>query len=297
MAQEKTANPAYPKTPFNPSCKDKELHNNDFYVPEGFENIKIYNIKSNSPEILVSKTIEGNKETFTLLLAAYKVPTISLSLEGYSNGVLKGNPVLLGEVIDRVDLSWVLNKEVESQILSNDGGILNPTLNAVLREYSYTDLNLTNDTEFTLQVNDGSNYEGSVVTNSKIITFGNYYYIDSGINMINQNISTLQTFLNNANKTIEKTKVNSFYATGLENEHEIIAYPKRFGLITEIKKGVFSGGYVRLKNASGILKETLSEGETESDINITNGLASEAYYVYMSFYDNQNDSNIPLIIS
>ena len=60
----------------------------------------------------------------------------------------------------------------------------------------------------------------------------------------------------------------------------------------------FEGGFVRIKNVSGTMKTEVLDGETESDILLTNDEGyEEAYYVYQSVYDNREGGSKNVIVS
>ena len=296
MAEE-PQNPTYPKTPPLKTASDDNRNNNNFYTPpwnEGFTNEEV--ISTNS-SITVAKEVNGQNETFRLGFNPYIIPTASLSLEGYAGAQLKGNPVLLGETIDELRFTWVINKEIQTQTITNDGGVLEPTLVFTDRTVTQTGLSLTSDVLFTLTVNDGDGVSTSIITDQESIIFGNYFYYGDQVNLIGQAIGGLQSLINNLGKDIARDRIKSFYPTGGTGRFVIIAYPARFGLATTIFKAPFAGGFVRLKNVSNVLVETVPNGQTEIDISLSNGIQSESYYIYQSSFDNQEDPNNLIIVS
>jgi hypothetical protein len=97
--------------------------------------------------------------------------TVSLVLTSFKNGVQLSQPVLKGNTVDQVDLSWTYNKQIESQELTNTGGIPSPTLSKELRAHSETELSILSDTNFTIS---GTGKEGTSANAIKTVSFGNY---------------------------------------------------------------------------------------------------------------------------
>jgi hypothetical protein len=123
-------------------------------------------------------------------------------------------------------------------------------------------------------------------------------WIGYGLSKINQSSSGLEVFIESLQaSSIRIDRFNTYFATGGVNEKHFVAYPVTFGLGT-FTKGIFTGGYVRLKLVGGILKSELGISDVESDILITNSKGyTEAYYIYESLFDNQADPITPFIIS
>lgn len=223
--------------------------------------------------------------------------TAALTLMAKAATVVKTMPILKGTVIDEVALTWTFNKEVTAQTLINSAGILAPTLDAVTRAHSYTGQAITTNTTFTLEGNDGEGQSGSIASDVASITFGNHMWLGHGTSKLNTSVGALEAFIESlTTSTIKTARAHSYFATGGSNEKHFVAYPKAWGLAT-FTKGIFSGGYVRLKNVAGTLVSDIGAG-TEIDITFTNSAGhAEAYYVYESLYDNQADAVTPFIIS
>lgn len=223
--------------------------------------------------------------------------TAALTLVAKASDVVKSSPVLKGTVIDEVELSWTYNKAVTVQTLVNGGGLLAPSLALATRAHEYTGQAITSNITFTLEGNDGEGHSGSIASDAESITFGNYMWLGHGASKLNSSAASLEAFIESlATSTIKTARAHSYFATGGSNEKHFVAYPKAWGLAT-FTKGIFSGGYVRLKNVAGTLVSDIGEG-TEIDIAFTNSAGhSEAYYIYESLYDNQADAVTPFIIS
>jgi hypothetical protein len=226
--------------------------------------------------------------------------TAALTLVAKASSIVKANPVLLGTVIDRIELTWTYNHAVASQTITNDGALTPPTLIASDRGYDYTSQSIVNNTEFTLDGNDGLDNGGqSAAEDSKSITFGNYLAWGKGASLLGLTTSDVQTrFAALADREVRTDFLRSVYATGTDNEKFFVMYPKRWGL-ADFKKGIFVGGLMRVKKVVGqtALKVDLEGGEVEEDIIIANGSGhSEAYYIYETLFDNQEDAVTPIQI-
>lgn len=223
--------------------------------------------------------------------------SVALTLVAKAGGVTKANPVLIGTTIDRVEFTWTINRDVASQTLENDGSATEPSLLAADRSKTITVQTITGDVAFTLAANDGQGTPHSIGSDVKSILFGNDFYHDKHADFLLTLTSSLVSALSGFSKTVKTSRVNTYFPVGVANEHDIIGYPKRFGLAT-FTKGIFSGGYIRLKNVGGTLKSELGDMETESDILVTNAAGhQEAYYFYQSLYDNQADNVTPFVVS
>lgn len=219
---------------------------------------------------------------------------VELTLIAKELTVAKSNPILKGTVIDEVELSWTINKAVSAQTLTNGGGLIAPTLAPADRAYEYTEQEIEGNITFTLFGEDGL---GSDDSDQASITFGNNFIVGHDVDLSGGATSILVTAADSMTKTVKTARTQTYYATGGVNQHHYVLYPKAWGLGT-FTKGIFTGGYVRLKSVGGTLKTELSDADVEADILITNEKGySEAYYVYMSLYDNQEDAVTPFVIS
>jgi hypothetical protein len=247
------------------------------------------------PGIVVTDLSDINAYRFEVELADVTALVATLGLTAKAATVVKTNPVLKGTVIDEVIMTFAYNKVIASQTLTNNGGLTPPVLDFDDTDYTYTGETIDEDISFTLTGNDGEGLPGSIDTDIKSIQFGNYMFLGAGASKINSATSSIEAFIEAlATQTIKTARAHTYFATGGVNQKHFVAYPKAWGLAT-FTKGIFAGGYVRLKNIAGTL---LTEGTPETDIMITNSLGhEEAYYVYESLYDNQNDPTTPFIIS
>jgi len=250
------------------------------------------------PGIIVQDT--SDLESFRFLVSATNVEALiaTLTIIAKEAGVARANPVLKGTVIDRVELDWAYNKAVTIQSLSNTGGLTSPTLNAADRSYDYVGQVINSNINFTIQGNDGLGLGGSIDSDTQSILFGNEMILGEGVSKILTPTSGLEAFIDAlATKVVKTSRSHTYFATGGAGQKHFVAYPKSFGLGTFEKLG-FPGGYIRLKNVAGTLKANLDISDTETDILFTNPKGfQEAYYVYESLYDNQNDPVNPFTLS
>jgi hypothetical protein len=249
------------------------------------------------PGILIEDLSDANKYKFKFSTKEVVALTVALTLIAKAAGVTKSSPILKGTVIDELNLTWVYNASIVSQTLSNTGGLAAPSLGNNDFSYNYTGQNITSGLSLTIQGNDGLSQPGSIASDTESISFGNYMLLGAGTSKINQATSGLEAFLEAMTPVIKTSRTHTYFATGGVNQKHFVAYPKAFGLGT-FTKGIFTGGYIRLKNVAGTLKAELGIGDVESDIIITNSAGyAEAYYVYESEYDNQNDPVTSFTIS
>jgi len=248
-------------------------------------------------DILIEDLSDSGTDRFRVNYAPYVAMDVELTLVAKTVGVTKTNPVLKGTVIDEIELVWTVNKAPDSLALTNTGGLDVPSLADNDLAYEYASQTVSSDITFTLQGNDGDGMPGSIDSDATSISFGNNFIIGNDINRDGLSTSGLVTAITGFTKTVKINRLQTYNATGGVNNHHYVAYPKSWGLAT-FTKGIFTGGYVRLKNVSGVLKSVLGGGDTESDITVANALGySEAYYVYMTLFDNQADAVTPFIIS
>lgn len=270
---------------------------NDFPVvnPESPGEKPVILIAGSSIDIEDLSDAEAHR--FKISFVPYVDLLATLTLIAKEIGVVKSNPVLKGTIIDTVELDWTYNKAVTSQTLTNTGALTSPTLGTTERSHDYTSQTISSDVSFTISGNDGNGQPGSVDTDVKSITFGNNLLLGDTTNFNLQSTASFITATAAFSKTIKTARTHTYFATGGANRHHYVVYPKAWGLGT-FTKGIFEGGYVRLKNVGGTLKQELGGGDVETDINITNEKGySEAHYVYMSLYDNQADAVTPFELS
>lgn len=247
-----------------------------------------------APQVVITNLSDVSTYRFQVGTSVYTALTTGLTLVAKAVGVIKSTPILKGTIIDRVELTFAYNKVIASQTLTNDGGEVSPTLGPLDVGFTYTGRNIQSTVAFTLTGNDGSGQPGGIATDIKSVAFGNLMWLGFGVSKVGAAASGMQAFIQSLQTSVIKTaRAHTYFATGSVNEKHFVAYPKAWGLAT-FTKGIFSGGYVRLKSVAGVMQTTGSE----TDLIITNSLgAAEAYYVFESLYDNQNDVITPFIIS
>lgn len=247
-----------------------------------------------SPNVQITDLSDANTHRFEIGTYEYVNLVAALTLIAKVSGVAQSIPVLKGKVVDRVELAWSYNKTVVSQTLTNNGGLSVPTLGPTDDDYTYLSQSIVTDIAFTLQGNDGFGQPGSIDSDVQSITFGNYMWIGHGPSKIGSSAAAMEAFIESlATSVIKTARAHTYYATGGSGQKHFIAYPKAWGL-ANFTKGIFSGGYVRLMKVG----TTMETSGVESDLMITNSAGhTEAYYVYESLYDNQEDAVTPFVIS
>ena len=244
--------------------------------------------------IAVADIGDANTYRFQVTAVPYTPLQTSLTLVAKVSGIIKTMPLLKGTLIDRFELTFAYNKAIASQTLTNTAGLTPPTLVPVDTGYTYVSQSIGSNMSFTLTANDGAGQTGSIASDVENVTFGNNIWIGKGPSKIGAASSGMQAFLQSlASGNVQTSRGTQYFATGGVNEKSFIAYPKAWGLGT-FTKGIFAGGYIRLM----VVGATMATSGTESDLVITNAAGfSEAYYVYESLYDNQNDAVTPFVIS
>lgn len=282
----------------NEGCVTEDNGNNlSFFVPAG---------DGKSTEILAGDQIkvenlsDANTDRFRVSYDPATQLTLVLNAVPYIAGQVQTEPILKGKTVDQIALSWTYNIPVESQVLSNDGGLTDPTLSASQTDATYIGLTLGDTVNITLDGDSGSGVlPESQASDTEQITFGNYLAFGAGGSLINQ-ANTAQTLLNgfiSASQTeIRTNRVTQVYGLGGSNQKFFVMYPKAWGLAT-FQKGIFVGGFVRLKLVSGVLKDVLGGGDIEENLLLSNGEGhTEAFYIYESLFDNQADPVTPIDI-
>lgn len=221
----------------------------------------------------------------------------TLVLTARSSGLNQSQPILKGTTVDEVDLSWIYNKPVTAQSLLNTLGLADPLLLAPARSFTYIGQTITEDIAFTLTGDDGTSRDGGVINLASKIVFGNYFAQAVSKNLTGALSSSLQALFDGATRTAQTSRSGQFFPQGIQNEHDIIFWPASWGLGT-FTKGIFEGGFVRLKSVGGALQQNLNPGDIEADISLSNGNGfTEPYYVYQSLVDFQQDLVVPFIVS
>jgi len=252
--------------------------------------------------IAVQDNSDSDTFRFKVSSAPQSALSVILSLVVKAAGVVKAQPILLGTIIDEWLPTWSYNRAVASQNLAievqniDQGGDI-PSLSSAARTADVnSNVSITDDATVTINGDDGSGNPGSTADATAQIQFANVVAWGDYTDLISSNVSDLQAIFDGMNTSVQRTRGKTLYATGGANRHFYYFVPKRYGLVT-FQKGIFIGGFIRLKNDSGVLVDDLGT-DTESDILLTNSLGfQEAYYVYESEYDNQNDPVTPIIAS
>jgi hypothetical protein len=249
------------------------------------------------PGIQIEDLSDVNAYRFVLSTQEIVDLSVNLTVIALEAGDPKTSPILRGTVIDELNLTWVYNKAIVSQTLTNTGSLTPPSLTTTEFSYNYTGQNVQNNLSLTIQGNDGLAQPGSIASDTKSISFGNIMWIGAGTSKINESTAGIEAFIESLSGVIKTSRNHTYFATGGVNQKHFVAYPAAFGLGT-FTKGIFTGGYIRLKNVGGTLKSVLGIGDIESPITITNSKGySENYYIYESEYDNQADNVTPFTIS
>jgi hypothetical protein len=295
----KAPSPSYSKAapPYLGGTYEQPTHEigGDIIIPDGAGAPDVELIAGNS--IAIEDQSNSVTKRFKIDYAPYVPLDVNLSLIAKRAGVTKAQPVLKGTVIDVIELDWTKNKSLASQTLVNSGALLTPTLLPTDLSYDYSAVAVSSNITFTLEGNDGLAQAGSIDSSASSLLFGNNLIVGIGANFLGLATADLVTLANTLTKTVKTARNHTYFATGGVNQHHFVFYPKAWGLGT-FTKGIFTGGYVRLLNVSGILKSELGGGDVESDILITNEEGfQEAYYAYMTLYDNHNDPTTSYTIS
>lgn len=260
------------------------------YTGTGKEVVIIEGVRINVEDLSDTETYR-----FRINHVEYLALTATLGLTAKAAGVIKTSPVLKGTILDRIEFTFAYNKVITSQTLTNTGGLTPPVLAPGDTLYNDDPVAVTTNITFTLTGNDGEGQPGSVDTDVKSISFGNVMYLGHGPDKVGTLASGIEAFIEALGTSSVKTaRTHNYFATGGVNEHHFVAYPKAWGEAV-FTKGIFSGGYVRLKNVGGTMEVS---GTPETDVSFTNAAGfTEEYYIYQSLYDNQNDAVTPFIIS
>lgn len=305
MAQDGSNNPQTPvyskaRPIINEGCINcGQTNNQDFYNPgaSGGKNAEVLA----GDQIAVDDLSDSGTDRFRVNVALDTPLEVTLQLTARIASIAEPQPVLKGKTIDEILAEWSYNVDVVSQTLTNDGGVAEPALSNTDRLDNPTGLVITDDIAFTIAGDTGQGGDGATDNDTKSITFGNYLAYGKGVSLNNIALASAQTyfdgFITAEQEEIRTNRLTSVFALGGSNEKFFIIYPAAWGLGT-FTKGIFTGGFTRMKNVAGVLKATLDGGDVESDILLDNGTGFiEAYYVYESLFDNQEDAVTPIIIS
>lgn len=280
----------------NPNCA--EVCTPEIYVPPdgGGGGIAAHELIAGA-DILIEDFSDANTLRHRISYNPFIALTTSLSINGYVAGLVQPSIILKGKIVDESRSSWSYNKGViASQTLNEGGGAI--AVPSIDRAKITTGLNITGDITYTLQGNDGQGQVGSVASDSDTLLFGNYMIWGDYTNMNNQPVSQVPTLiadLASRNAKIRRNRLNSIFATGLVNRRFFVIYPASWGLAT-FTKGIFEGGFVRMKNEAGTLVTTVITSESPIEWTNEEGYTEEVY-IYQTLYDNTEDSVEPIVIT
>lgn len=253
-------------------------------------------------DIAVDDLSNVNEKVYRVNYSPLEQLVVTLVLNAFAGVDQKTNPVLFGTTIDKVDLSWSYNREIDVQLqsLTNDGGLTPPTLGASERDFIYDPVTITDDIAFTISGDDGKGQPPqSQDSDQKSVTFGNYALQGARANLIGETGATAKSFLDTLAATpsarvLTTTRVRDIILLGNTLERDYYAYPKKFGYATFFQNG-FPGGFLRLSIKSGdvVASDNFDADDPgESPFLVNNGLAEEEYLVYMT----PSDLNIGALI-
>lgn len=196
---------------------------------------------------------ENVKESLDAIL--YKEPIVTLH---------GGNIYEKGTVIDTLNLTWEINKNVDSQILLPDIGEIDNNL----RAYTVENLNITEDTTYTLIANDGLN---SGIGETEIL-FRDYVYYgsSSSINLTNEEILNFSKFF----ETITSNLL-TFNCSG--GKYLYIVIPIKY-----------------LNNISLKINGFIFNDVTKTEINLINETGYTSKYIVLKSNNIQTYSNIKM---
>lgn len=186
------------------SCKYEILINLDGTIIEGNSNVSL-KISSVSTEDVTADQVEYiNGDIKTVKEALDQLLYISPDITSFTGG----GTYEKGSVINSVNLSWTLNKEVTSQSINQGIG----DLEVGLRKYDISDANLTEDTTYTLTVSDGKNSDSA--STSVLFRQKRYWGVSTETSLTNEQILALsQEFSTgrNQNRTFDCSGGKYFY--------------------------------------------------------------------------------------
>ena len=229
--------------------------------------------------------------------------TVELTLIAKIATVVHAIPVLSGLVVDEINSSWAYNGlSINNQGLTNDGGLVVPSLAQAARTYDHTGLTVSADVALTISGNTGGGYTPqSLASDVKSVTFGNYLAYGAAASLDGALEASAQTYFTNiiglSQTEVRVDRLSSIYGLGGQNEKFLIFIPKVWGLAS-FYKNPFAFSMLRVKLANtGYLRHDLLGGETEQDIILNNGTGfTEAYYIYETFFDKMADAVTPIQI-
>lgn len=238
------------------------------------------------------------------IISQIPITTLSaaLSLVAKAGGVAKSNPILQGTAIDQVIATWSYNGVITSQVLNAVFGGSDSAEIPILASGPRTsdfEASIEEDATFTITGNNGQGFPTSIASSSAQVLFGNHVAWGDGASLIGEDVADLQAFFDSLSKAVQRSKGKSLTTTGGLNEYFFYLVPVRFGEVT-FTKGIFPGGYRQLLSIGGVFvpEDEVGSGDVIDEILIENDEGfTEAYRVYMSLYDNQDDPDTPTVAS
>lgn len=188
--------------------------------------LRVTNIESGKVEMTAGNTTYNHPDYPTVKDALDKILYVEPVITEFRNNI---GTVEIGSIIDTVELTWSINKDVISQSLTNV-----ESLDPSVRNYSFTGLNLTNNKQWTLTIDDGQNTANK--TTGVYFKNGRYWGVSSSTVYDN---SLIQSF---AGKELIESINTTFTVTAGPGEHIYYAYPARLGEAT-FYVGGFEGGF------------------------------------------------------
>ena len=201
------------------ACDNKLFNGNLIPVTGGNTAQKVVIVQEGAG-INVTDLSDSNTYKFTVSSENVTALTVTLALISQESSTPISNPVLIGTVIDEVNLSWTYNKTIVSQTLENTGGLTPPTLINTDVLYDYTGQTITANTSFTIEGNDGLALSGSIANDTKSITFGNYLWVGAGTSKISTATASIEAFIETLTSTIKTSRAHTYYATGGVNQKQ-----------------------------------------------------------------------------
>lgn len=200
---------------------------------------------------------------------------------------------LFGTSYDEVRVSWLYNRvgDVQAQSLTNDGGLSPPTLAPLDVSHVYQGLNLEDTIKFTIAGDDQQGLPTSTASDNESIVFGNYRVWgeglrkDLGSTTATEMITFIESLISGSGKELTTTrKKNPLTGEGnTVDDYFYYAYPAAWGFATFFQNNN-PGGFKRLANVGGTMVvaslDSLEAGELS--LSVSNGLGSEAFYVYQT---------------
>lgn len=188
----------------NESCKYEILINLDGTIIEGNSNVSLKILSVDTDDVTADQVEYINGDIKTVKEALDQLLYISPDITSFTGG----GTYEKGSVINSVNLSWTLNKDITSQSINQGIG----DLEVGLRKYDISDANLTEDTTYTLTISDGKNSDSA--STSVLFRQKRYWGVSTETSLTNEQILALsQEFSTgiNQNRTFDCSGGKYFY--------------------------------------------------------------------------------------